>query len=254
VLDDAGRRVVEEYASVARSIAWEFWRRAPRADVEELQAIALAALVEAAERFPRYQAEHGYPLDDHRYLGAYLTRRMRGSILDWARGEDHVTRSQRAVLKSIEAPALAGAITAELAAAVGLPEQDVRAALAAQEAGRPLRLDESFDSGAGWGVALVDPADVESVVAVRAITGAAARALAGLPLEQQVIIARRYLHGDDLEDIAQALGITRDRASRLHETAVLAIHGAMLAEAAESCACRNGACGCGARRGPRAAE
>jgi RNA polymerase sigma factor (sigma-70 family) len=250
VLDERGKSLVEEYASVARSIAWEYWRRAPKADVEELQAIALAALVQAADRFPEYQREHGYPLDDHRYLIAFLTRRMRGAILDYARAQDHVTRSQRQLLKSVEAHRLAGASTPELAAAAGVTEREVTEAVAAGAA-KPAYLEDALAMEPG-GLNVPDPAaDVESIVAVRAVLGAVARAVRGLPLEQQVIIVRCYVFGDDLQDIAAALGVTRDRAGQLHESAVLAIHTDMLseAEAADGCACGclNGTCGCSAR-------
>jgi RNA polymerase sigma factor for flagellar operon FliA len=177
---------------------------------------------------------------------------MRGSILDWARSQDWVSRSQRQVLKALEHAARPGASVAELAQAAGLPEDEARAALAAQ-ASRPLYLDDALDS-AYWpgGIHVPDPAaDVESIVAVRAVLGAVARAVRGLPLEQQVIIVRCYVFGDDLRDIAAALGVTRDRAGQLHESAVLAIHTAMLseAEAADGCACGclNGTCGCSAR-------
>jgi hypothetical protein len=61
VLDDAGRAIVEEFSSLATSVAWEFKRKAARADIEELEAIAYAGLVEAAERFPRYQPSTATP-------------------------------------------------------------------------------------------------------------------------------------------------------------------------------------------------
>jgi RNA polymerase sigma factor (sigma-70 family) len=256
VLDDAGRALVEEYSTLAASIAWAYWRRAPRADVEELRAIALAALVQAADRFPDYQREHGYPLDDHRYLVAFLTRRMRGAILDHARAQDHVSRTQRRMLKALEDVAVPGAGPAELAEAAGLPEDEVRAALAAQAA-KPVYLDDLPDS-TDWpgGLNVPDPAaDVEGVASVRAMLGAAARAFAGLPPVQQVVLVRVFMHGQDLGDVAGALGISRDRAGQLHEAAVITLHEGMLAVASEGCACgRNGSCACGARREPGTAE
>jgi RNA polymerase sigma factor (sigma-70 family) len=248
VLDDAGRRLVEEYAPMAASIAWQFWRRAPAADVEKLRAIALAALVQAVDRFPDYQREHGYPLDDHRYLVAYLARRMRGAILDWARGQDHVSRSQRQLLKAIEAARLAGAPAAELAAVAGVTEREVAEALAAQAA-KPAYLEDALDA-ADWagGLNVADlAADVEAAASARAITGATARAFAGLPPDQQVILVRVYLHQQPLADAAQALGITAWQARQLHEAAVLTIHSAMLAAAADGCACGSGSCSCPVR-------
>ena len=64
---------------MAASIAWEYWRRAPRADVEELRAIAPVALAEAVERYPAYCAQRGYDPARRDYIGAYVTRRMHGA-------------------------------------------------------------------------------------------------------------------------------------------------------------------------------
>ena len=240
VLDEAGRRLVEQYANVADAAAWRFWNKARRAELAEVKAVAFLGLCQAAERFPAYQAEHRYALDDHRYLVAFLSRRINGAIIDWARSRDWVTRSQRQRLKLLEECAPEGASIAGQAEAAGLTEDEARDALAA-EAARPVYLDDFREEGRDWAEHIADPAaDVESQVAADGILGAAERAARGLPWEQQALLIYRYFRGLPLEGIAEALGIEREHARRLHEAAILAVHAAMLGAASEGCAWRPG--------------
>jgi RNA polymerase sigma factor (sigma-70 family) len=234
-LDDAGRRLVEKYVNIAEGAAWTFWKRAPRAELDEVRAIAYAGLCQGVARFPDYQAEHGYALDDHRYLVAFLNLRVRGAIGDWARSQDWVTRSQRNRLKAIDAACPQGGTTAELAAAAGLTEEQV---LDAQQAvaASPVAIDGSRDADAteldGWKGGIADPAaDVEGQVVVGGILGAALRAVRSLPGEQQLVLAMRYFHGLPLADVAEAFGITAGQVRELHEDAILRVHEAMLAAA-----------------------
>ena len=250
MLDDAGRALVVEYDTVATGAAWHFFQKAPRADFEELRGIARLALAEAVERYPRYCAAHGYDPDSG-YIIAYLSQRVRGAIIDWARSADWLTRSQRQKYKLLEAAELElppGAGLAELAAVAGLTEAEARDVRAAGET-KPLYLDESADNGTGGPGSLRDlAADVEPIVVVRGILGAAARACRALPPDQQLALVLVYVHGRSPAEVAQALGITGDEAGQLHEAAVIAVHEEMLAEASEGCACGrgNGSCRCSA--------
>ena len=251
--------MVEEYRSLARGAAWSYWRRAPRADFDEVQAVALAGLCQAAERFPAYNAEHGYDPGDRRYLVAFLNRRVHGAILDWARSQDWVTRAQRRTIKILEAAAedaWPGASAAEVAAAAGLAEDEALAALAAQAAG-PMRLDDIAPGGevaenrtASWTGSLADASgDVESKVVVGSILAAVAEVIMGLPWQQLGLLVSIYVEGRPLREYAEAAGIEPDQARRLHESVVLEIHDVMLSAASErGCGCgRRGSCGCTAR-------
>jgi RNA polymerase sigma factor (sigma-70 family) len=250
VLDDAGRALVVEYDTVATGAAWHFFQKAPRADFEELRGIARLALAEAVERYPRYCAARGYDPDSG-YIIAYLSQRVHGAILDWARSNDWLTRAQRQKYKLLEAAELElppGASLAELARVAGLTEAEARDVRAAGET-RPLRLDEAAENGTGGPGSIRDPfADVEPIASVHAILGAYASALGALPRELQILLVLRYVHGLDLAPIGGVLGINRNQAAELYDAAVITLHDAMLAEASEGCACgrRNGSCACSA--------
>jgi RNA polymerase sigma factor FliA len=238
VLDDEGRALVEEYANVAEAAARSFWKRVPRSvDLDELRSVAFMGLVQAAERYPSYVIEHGYDPANRDFVLAYLSRRIHGSILDHARTQDWVTRAQRTRLKAIDAACPQGGTTAELAAAAGLSEEQVLDAQAAKAA-VPVSLDTALPRAAGereedWSGALADPADdLESAVAARSILAAALTAVRSLPEVAQVLLAMRYHHGHTLADIAEALGLDRQRALQLHTDAILRVHEEMLAAAA----------------------
>jgi RNA polymerase sigma factor for flagellar operon FliA len=253
MLDEAGRRLVEEHHAAATSAAWRYWQKAPKADLAELRGIARLALVEAAERYPRYCAEHGYDPACPDYIAAYLGRRVQGALLDHSRSVDWMTRSQRQRYKRLEAAQLEmppGAGLAELAAAAGLTEAEAREVLAAGEA-RPASFHEAAtaeEDGTGGAGGVQDPAaDVEGAVAVRAILGTATRALRELSRRQQVIIGLRYVANLDPPAIAAVLGVSADEVGELHDIAILTLHEAMINVAEEEgCGCDGGSCGCGA--------
>jgi DNA-directed RNA polymerase specialized sigma subunit len=253
VLDEAGRRIVEQHVNVADGTAWDYWRRARHVtDLDELQAVARLGLVQAAERFPEYQREHGYPLDDHRYLVAFLSRRVHGALFDYGRSRDWLTREQRRKAKALEQAAVPGGGTAELAEAAGMTLAEAEDALAAQAAS-PVHLGDEYGPDGvelAWGERLRDEAaDVESAAAVGAVLSAAVRVIRGLPWPQQVVLARVYVRQEKLAhvvgDVARALGVTEHRVGELHKAALWAVHGAMLAAASEGCPCRRReACRC----------
>jgi DNA-directed RNA polymerase specialized sigma subunit len=254
VLDDAGRALAERYINVASGAAWKYWRRAPRADVDELRAVANAALCQALERFPDYQREHGYALDDHRYLVAFIDRRVQGALLDWGRAQDWLTRSQRAKAKLLQDAELQGAASiAEAAEAAGLTEAEAHEVLAAK-ASAPVHLEGERRQVTGlgpdtsWVDSIPDPDPTpESAVEVAGIMSAALGAIRGMSWPQQAILAWHYLRDGSLRDYAKAVGISEHEAAALHQSAILAVHEAMLGEAVEEAACpcgRNGSCRC----------
>lgn len=147
--------------------------------------------------------------------------RMRGAMLDWLRAQDWVTRSDRMRAKQIrDAGQDRGATDAELAAATGMSLSEVRSTVAAVAA-RPVSLDaEPHD--------VADESDVESQAVVGQVLAAATAVTAGLPPQAQVLLAMRYYADRSLAEVAQILGLDPAEAGRLHTSAVLAVHDAML--------------------------
>lgn len=214
--------LVTELLPLARAEAWRVWQRAPHAlELDELEALALTGLAQAAARFPRYNEEHGYAPDDFRYFKAYCLRRMRGAITDAMRSQDWVTRSARTRAKQLrEAGQDQGRTEEELSAASGLSITEVRDTLAAVSS-RPVSIDaEPHDVQA--------PDDVEGQAVVSAVLGVVTGVLDNLPPVARTVVILRYYYGLSITEVAAAAGVKPEEAVQLHSAAVLAVHDAML--------------------------
>jgi len=216
------RELTGELIPQARAEAYKVWQRAPHVlELDELHSLALTGLASAAARWETYCAEQGHDPTRYEYFAAYALRRMRGAMLDWLRSQDWVTRSARTRAKALrEAGQDQGLSEAELAAATGLSQDEVRDTIAAV-ASRPVSLDaEPFD------VAAED--DVEGTAVVGQVLAAVAGVLGSLAPAARVLVALRYYYGVSVADAAEVAGVEPEEGARLHAAAILAIHDAML--------------------------
>jgi RNA polymerase sigma factor FliA len=214
--------LVAEMMPQARAEAYKVWQRAPHAlEMDELESLALSGLAHAAARWETYCAEKGHDPRRFEYFGAYCLQRMRGSMLDYLRSQDWVTRSARTRAKALRAAGQdQGRTETELAEKSGLTVKEVRETIAAVSS-RPVSIDaEPYD--------VAGAADVEGQAVVSEVLAAVARVMATLPATAQVVLALRYYHGLSGAESAQLAGVTVDEAARLHQDAILAIHDAML--------------------------
>lgn len=214
--------LVADIVPSARSEAYRVWQKAPHAlEMDELEALALSGLAAAAARWPAYCDKHGHDSSRFEYFYAYALRRMRGSMLDYLRSQDWVTRSARTKAKVLrEAGADRGLSDAELAAATGMGIDEVRATAAAVSA-RPVSIDaEPYD------VAGSD--DVEGQAVVSEVLAALSSVVVELPETARTVLVLRYYHGYSVPELAPYAGVSAEEAARLHQGAILAIHKAML--------------------------
>jgi RNA polymerase sigma factor for flagellar operon FliA len=189
--------------------------------MDELEALALSGLAAAAARWPKYCAAHGHDPSRFEYFYAYSLRRMRGSMLDYLRSQDWVTRSARTKAKALrEAGQDRGLSDAELARATGMGIDEVRATNAAVSA-RPVSIDaEPYD------VAGSD--DVEGQAVVSQVLAAMSGVMDRLDDRARVIMILRHYHNMTLPELAPYAGVSADEAARIHLAAILEIHAAML--------------------------
>jgi RNA polymerase sigma factor for flagellar operon FliA len=210
----------------ARSEAYKVWQRAPHAlEMDELESLALSGLAAAGARWPAYCAEKGHDPGALEYFAAYALRRMRGSMLDWLRSQDWVTRSARTRAKLLrDAGQDRGLTDAELAAATGMDLATVRETIAAVSA-RPVSMDaEPHD------VQSAD--DVEGQAVVSQVLSAACGVIDRLGDPSRTILVLRYYHGLTVPELAACIGLAAEEASRLYQEALFEVHGAMLAAVA----------------------
>jgi len=244
-----------EFLPLAKSEAWKSFQRAPHAlELDELHAIALGAVVQAIERWPRYcwDKHATTPADPQaaRYLSGYVIKRMRGALLDHQRGLDHVTRAQRHLIKQLQAAEQAlgpGSTLAEQVRHAGVDPEQARRALADAEL-RPGYLDEYDGEGRGAAEAIADDqADTEGRAFVGTVLDQVADTVEGMDEVSQWVILLRYYEGLSLPKVAEGLGITQDECRERWETAVCELHDTMLRAAQPGCQCgSSGACSCAA--------
>lgn len=222
-LDAELDRLAEEVRPQARAEAWRAFQRAPHAlELDELHAIALTGLAQARARWRAYCTQYGRDPYRTEYFIAYVLRRMRGAILDAMRSQDWVTRSARTKVKRLrEAGSETGATEAELAAATGLSPAEIREASTALAA-RPVSFDaEPHDVQDSY-------VDVEGAAVVSAVLDAAAEVIGSLDEISRFLIIFRYYEGMSLTAAAAALGVEPEQAKSAWESAVVAVHDAML--------------------------
>lgn len=206
----------------ARAEAYKVWQKAPHAlEMDELESLALSGLAAAAARWPVYCAKNSHDPTRFEYFTAYALRRMRGSMLDWLRSQDWVTRSERTRAKELRlAGQDRGLSEAELAAATGMSIAEVRATISAVSA-RPVSMDaEPHEVSA--------PDDVEGQAVVSEVLAAMAGVIERLGDPARTILALHFYHGMPVSELVGYVGVTVDEATRLHQEAVLEIHSAML--------------------------
>ena len=205
-LDDPRlQAAVLAHRGMADSLTWKFSRRVPGADMDELKAIAAEALCRAAARWvDPYCSSRGFdPWDEddpsrpEKHFPGFAAKTISGALLDWSRHQDHLTRTDRHKVKAISAAQEGGARTeAELAAATGIPAEQVRAAQAA-EAARPVSLDDTGSAVAGEyaGASIADDTgrgDVEGQAAVNEMLAGFLEVFDALPAQTQMVLAMRY--------------------------------------------------------------
>ncbi len=224
-MDAHTAELIETHMGLAQSLAQQVWRTAPHAlDADELRSIAYLGLVGAATRWRPYCQERGYSPEALEYFKPFVVRRVKGALIDAIRSADWATRSLRTRARALQdAGQDKGLSHEELAAKTGMTLTEVRNTVRGM-AQRPVSIEaEDIDVGA--------PTDVETTVLTNAILTTVVEVVAGLPDEEQVVVALHYHGGLQLQEVARALGVTESRASQLHAHAVLAIHEAMLTTA-----------------------
>jgi RNA polymerase sigma factor FliA len=214
--------LIAEIMPQARAEAYKVWQRAPHVlEMDELESLALSGLAAAGARWPEYCAKNGHDPTAYQFFSAYSLRRMRGSMLDYLRSQDWVTRSARTRAKALRAAGQDRGLTeAELSTATGIAVADIRETMAAVSA-RPVSIDAEPHDVAGSD-------DVEGSAVVSEVLAAVTGVIARLGDPARTVLVLRYYCNMTVQDLAAVIGVTEDEAVRLHQRAVLEIHTAMM--------------------------
>jgi RNA polymerase sigma factor FliA len=223
-------RLLVHYTPLVRAVAHRVATGLPSyVDVADLVQSGVFGLIDAVERFD--------PERCPRFEG-YAAQRIRGAILDELRAQDWVPRTVRGRARELEraqerleARLGRAATEQELAADLGLPLRDLRAA------GRQTLLVsvEAMEEGGGaLSEVLADEAaaDPVSVVQERETVRQLSVAVSQLGDRDRDVIRMYYLENRTLAEIGRLLGVTESRVCQLHSRLVGRLRGRLQEQAA----------------------
>jgi RNA polymerase sigma factor for flagellar operon FliA len=153
----------------------------------------------------------------------FAATRIRGAMIDQMRQRDWATRSVRSRARALATVSeeLTRALhrmptDAELAAASGLSEADVRSVHEGTDRAALLSLDPLASDDDGLGAHLVDhsPRPDDALIAAER-SGYLRDAIAELPERVRRVVTGYYLEHRPLTELAEELGVTQSRASQL---------------------------------------
>jgi RNA polymerase sigma factor for flagellar operon FliA len=221
-------RIVLTYAPLVKYVAGKLGSGLPsHVDESDLVSYGLLGLIDAIER---------YDPDRDVKFETYAIQRIRGSIIDELRSMDWVPRSVRSrardierTIAQLEAQLMRPPSDEEIAAKLGLTDEELDDALLEISRSSIAALDELWASptGSGDAVALVDTIeDPHSVQPGGEIEKTELRELIGesialLPEREKLVITLYYYEELTLREIGDVLGVTESRVSQLHTKAIL---------------------------------
>jgi RNA polymerase sigma factor for flagellar operon FliA len=221
-------RLILTYAPLVKYVAGRLGSGLP-AHVEEwdLVSYGLLGLIGAIERFD--------PARDIKFE-TYAIARIKGSIIDELRSMDWVPRSVRArardierAIASLEAKLTRAPTDEEIAARLGISEDEFQESLLEISRSSIAALDELWTSSTSGGdaVALIDTiedptaAEPQTAMAHTELREALGEAIARLPEREKLVVTLYYYEELTLREIGEVLGVTESRVSQLHTKAIL---------------------------------
>ena len=213
-VDELVRRHLPLVEHIVRRVAARFPRGIDR---DELMAVALVGLVEAAQRFDPTRGTA---------FSTYAGRRIEGAIFDGLRSACWAPRSVRSNQRQIDdaETRLQGrlhrcATEDELAAELGVAVRRLAhwRALAANSALLSLDAERASTGGEGF----VDPRpSIEDVIEHRELRDRVRTGLSRLPERHRYVVVGHLLEERPMHELADQLGVTRSRASQLKAEAI----------------------------------
>src|SRR5215207_1895304 len=223
---DVRDQLILHYSPLVKYVAGRVAVGLPqRVEPADLVSYGIFGLIDAIDRF---ELNRGTSFE------SYAIARIKGAIIDELRSLDWVPRSVRAKARSLErayqdleARLKRVPSDAELAAEVGLEEEQLQSVLAQVSFVGLAALDETLgiserSGGATLGDTLADRADGPVAVMETAETRRIlAACIASLPERERVVLTLYYYEGLTLAEIGSVLGVTESRVSQVHTKAVI---------------------------------
>jgi RNA polymerase sigma factor FliA len=221
-------RLILTYAPLVKYVAGRIGSGLPsHVDEGDLVSYGLLGLIGAIDR---------YDPDRDVKFETYAIARIKGAIIDELRAMDWVPRSVRArardierAIAALEAELLRAPTDEEIAAKLGLSEEELAESLTDISRSSIAALDElwTVSSSGGDQVALIDTIEdkegpePQAALAKTELKEALGEAIARLPEREKLVVTLYYYEELTLREIGEVLGVTESRVSQLHTKAVL---------------------------------
>jgi len=218
--------LLRQHAPLVRRIAHHLIAKLPaNVELDELIQVGMIGLHDALSR---YQATQGVQLE------TFVSRRIRGAMLDELRDSDWLSRGTRKGQKDIEKAIHRleqqlgrNPHESEIAAELGMSLAAYQSLLAKVRGTALVHLEDlhhSQEDGEG-----ADPlerhvanedADPMRLLRQQRLQAALVKAIESLPEREQYIMGMYYEHDMNLKEIAAVLGVTESRVCQLHSQAI----------------------------------
>lgn len=220
---------VREYLPLVKSVAGRvaLGMHSQVVDYDDLVQYGMCGLLDAMSRFDPTR---------HVQFNTYATYRIRGAMFDGMRAVDWAPKSLRMRAREAESADadLAAdlgrpAAAAEIAAALGVTEQELRRLRARIDGAEVLSMHAEHGGEDGDGASIEDglaaseasdPAALAERAEVRRVIAAA---IEDLPENERQALTLHYYEELPLQEIAQVLAVTPSRVSQLHRKARLTL-------------------------------
>ncbi|NYF32815.1 sigma-70 family RNA polymerase sigma factor [Sphingopyxis sp. JAI108] len=213
---ESAEALVEEYAPLARKIAWQVFSRVSRtSELDDLIQTGLIALIEAS----RHYEERGFA------FATYATTRIRGAMIDQLRREADVGRSAMVAAKRIQAmrstleqQLMRAPTTAEMAVAFDMSAEDYFALERNATHGRSTSLDELTDIGAF--LAADEDAGADDRCEQEDLMGALRQCVGRLSEREQMVLQLYFFEELNLHEIGLTLDVSAARICQIKREAM----------------------------------
>lgn len=213
---NASRNQYERYLPIVRRIAMKLVRRLPRQiAIDDLIGAGWVGLAEAMRRRGEIRNEEEFE--------AYAAYRIKGSILDYLRSLDPMTRKTRGASKQITAAIrtltarLGRAPTEnEIADELGVELETYQDLLYQIAQADPARLELTDLHG----VSASNDMAPDMIASKRELGERIEEAVEAMPQRLQLVLALYYQEECSLREVGQVLGVTEARACQLHSEAI----------------------------------
>lgn len=225
---EAGNFLVKKYLSLVSYHVQRIATGLPKnVSRDDLNSLGMVGLFDALEKFD--------PTRDLKF-DTYASFRVRGAIIDGLRKEDWLPRSTREKAKKIEATIekleqkfMRNVSSTEIAAELGIPEDEVCTTINEHFYANILSIDEQpldLDEKEGTGFIIKDEKAVhpEEKLIKNEVVGELAKLIEKLNEKEKLVVSLFYFEELTLTEIGQVMNLSTSRISQIHSRALFKLN------------------------------